>query len=107
MSIWIDGVTYTDPAAARVSAVDHGLVVGDGVCDGLSVTAAGRLAVRRNFYFISRSEAEVGLADPIVASQREGIDGTHAGRRLDEGKIRITYPGAAGPLGSGAASGPP
>lgn len=107
LSIWIDGATYTDPAAARVSAVDHGLVVGDGVFEALKVTAAGPFAVRRHLDRLSRSAAALGLPDPDHAALRDGIDATLTGRQWDEGKIRITYTGGAGPLGSGAASGPP
>ena len=107
LSIWIDGVTYTDPANARVSAIDHGIVVGDGVFEALKVTPAGPFAVRRHLERLSRSAAALGLPEPDHAFLRAGIDATLAGRAWDEGKIRITYTGGAGPLGSGAASGPP
>lgn len=107
LSIWIDGVTYTDPANARVSAIDHGIVVGDGVFEALKVTPAGPFAVRRHLERLSRSAAALGLPEPDHAFLRAGIDATLAGRAWDEGKIRITYTGGAGPLGSGPASGPP
>ena len=107
LSIWIDGVTYTDPADARVSAIDHGIVVGDGVFEALKVTPAGPFAVRRHLERLSRSAAALGLPEPDHAFLRAGIDATLAGRTWDEGKIRITYTGGAGPLGSGPASGPP
>lgn len=107
LSIWIDGVTYADPADARVSAIDHGIVVGDGVFEALKVTPAGPFAVRRHLERLSRSAAALGLPEPDHAFLRAGIDATLAGRAWDEGKIRITYTGGAGPLGSGPASGPP
>ena len=45
LRIWIDGRVVDTPDEARVSALDHGLVVGDGVFEALKVTAAGPFAV--------------------------------------------------------------
>lgn len=107
LRIWIDGVLHTDPAAATVPAVDHGLVVGDGVFEALKVTAAGPYAVQRHLNRMTRSARALGLPDPDHAQIRDGIEATLAGRTWDEGKIRITYTGGRGPLGSYEPYGPP
>lgn len=91
---------------ATVSAVDHGLVVGDGVFEALKVDTAGPFAVRRHLERLSRSAAALALPAPDHALIRSGIEAVLADRTWDHGKIRITYTGGAGPLGSQAAYGP-
>lgn len=106
LRIWIDGVLCADPAEARVSAIDHGLVVGDGVFEALKVTPAGAFAVQRHLDRLTRSARALGLPDPDHGAVRAGIDAVLDGRTYAEGKIRITYTGGRGPLGSQAAYGP-
>ncbi|GAA3551016.1 aminodeoxychorismate lyase [Microlunatus spumicola] len=105
--IWVDGQLYADPKDARVPATDHGLVVGDGVFEALKVTPAGPFAVRRHLDRLERSAAAMGLPAPDRAAVREGIDAVLADRRFANGKVRITYTGGDGPLGSQAAYGRP
>ena len=107
LRIWIDGIVVSDAAEARVSAVDHGLVVGDGVFEALKVTAAGPFAVRRHLERMTRSARAMELPDPDHALVRHAIDQVLIGRRWDEGRIRITYTGGTGPLGSQSPFGPP
>ena len=105
--VWIDGRLRTDPREATVSATDHGLVVGDGVFEALKVTPAGAFAVGRHLDRLARSAAAMGLPDPDRAAVRAGIDAVLGERRLTHGKVRITYTGGEGPLGSQAAYGRP
>jgi len=105
--IWVDGHLYADPRDARVSATDHGLVVGDGVFEALKVTPAGPFAVRRHLDRLERSAAAMGLPAPDRGAAREGIEAVLADRRFANGKVRITYTGGDGPLGSQAAYGTP
>lgn len=107
MRVWLDGTLYANPAAAQISAIDHGLVVGDGVFEALKVTATGPFAVQRHLDRLSRSASALGLPAPDHQFLRAGIDAVVAERTWDEGKIRITYTGGWGPLGSAAATGPP
>jgi branched-chain amino acid aminotransferase len=37
---WVDGVWYDDAAQASVSVLDHGLLYGDGVFEGIRFYAA-------------------------------------------------------------------
>lgn len=106
LRIWIDGQLYDDPEQARVSAVDHGLVVGDGVFEALKVTPAGAFATQRHLDRLTRSARSLGLPDPDHNLVRAAIDAVLEGRPYAEGKIRITYTGGRGPLGSQAAFGP-
>ncbi|GAA3630347.1 aminotransferase class IV [Microlunatus ginsengisoli] len=106
LRIWIDGRVVDTPDEARVSALDHGLVVGDGVFEALKVTAAGPFAVQRHLDRMTRSARALGLPDPDHQTVRSAIEAVLAGREWAEGKIRITYTGGHGPLGSQAAYGP-
>ncbi|MDO5499389.1 MAG: aminotransferase class IV [Propionibacteriaceae bacterium] len=103
MRSWIDGVLYADPAAARVPATDHGLVAGDGVFEVLRVTPQGPFAPTRHLARLARSAERMGLPEPDLDFVRRGIEEVCADRSdwdLPEGRLRITYTGGLGPLGS-------
>lgn len=100
---WIDGTLYADPAEARVPATDHGLVAGDGVFEVLRVTPGGPFAVTRHLARLARSAERLDLPEPDLDLIRRGIDEVCADRsdwQLPEGRLRITYTGGLGPLGS-------
>jgi branched-chain amino acid aminotransferase len=107
LRIWLDGRVYDDPQRATVAATDHGLVVGDGVFESLKVTEHGAFAVRRHLDRLSRSAAALHLPAPDHEQIREAIDALLDGREFRHGKLRITYTGGRGPLGSEAAYGAP
>lgn len=107
LRIWLDGRLYDDPREATVTGTDHGLVVGDGVFETLKVTEQGAFAVRRHLNRLSCSAAALGLPAPDHTLIREAIDAVLAGRAFGRGKLRVTYTGGRGPLGSEAAYGPP
>ena len=106
LRVWANGRLYDDPDEARVAVTDHGLVVGDGVFEALKVTAAGPFAVQRHLDRLSRSSASLALPAPDHGLIRSAIDQLLEGQEVDLAKIRITYTGGRGPLGSGAAYGP-
>jgi branched-chain amino acid aminotransferase len=56
---------------------------------------------------MGRSAAALGLPPPDHTLIREAIDAILDGRDFGRGKLRITYTGGGGPLGSEAAYGPP
>jgi len=105
--VWVDGQLHADGREARVGATDHGLVVGDGVFEALKVTPAGPFALRRHLDRLDRSAAAMGLPAPDRPAILAGVDAVLAGRRFSHGKVRITYTGGDGPLGSQAAYGTP
>lgn len=106
LRIWLDGTVYTDPDQARVGVTDHGLVVGDGVFEALKVSAEGVFTTRRHLDRMTRSARALGIPDPDHDVVRGAIDAVLADRTWSDGKIRITYTGGRGPLGSYAAFGP-
>jgi branched-chain amino acid aminotransferase len=107
LKIWLNGRLYDDPRQASIAGTDHGLLVGDGVFETLKVTERGAFAVRRHLNRLGRSAAALGLPVPDHGRIREAIEAVLAGRDFPRGKLRITYTGGRGPLGSEAAYGPP
>lgn len=105
-SVWINGGLHTGAGDPTVSATDHGLVVGDGVFEALKVTASGAFAIRRHLARLTRSAAALGLPAPDHDRVRDAIEAVLVDRDFADGKVRITYTGGAGPLGSQAAYGP-
>ena len=106
LRIWTNGRLHEDPDEARVAVTDHGLVVGDGVFEALKVTPAGPFAVQRHLDRLTRSAASLGLPAPDHRTVRAGIEEVLDGQSVELGKIRITYTGGPGPLGSQPAYGP-
>ena len=104
--IWFDGRVYGADDTPSVPVTDHGLVVGDGVFEALKITAAGPFAVQRHLDRMSRSAKALGLPEPDHAVVRGAIEAVCADQAWEFGKIRITYTGGPGPLGSQAAYGP-
>ncbi len=104
--VWCNGRLYDDPHQATVASTDHGLIVGDGVFEALRVSERGAFAVRRHLDRLTRSAAALGLLAPDHFQIRDAIDTVLKGRDFPLGKLRITYTGGRGPLGSEAAYGP-
>ena len=107
LRVWLDGRLYDDSRQATIVGTDHGLLVGDGVFETLKVTEQGAFAIRRHLNRMSRSAAALGLPPPDHALIREAIAAVLENRDFPLGKLRITYTGGRGPLGSEAAYGPP
>jgi branched-chain amino acid aminotransferase len=106
LRVWCNGRLYDDSHQATVASTDHGLIVGDGVFEALKVTERGAFAVHRHLDRLSRSAAALGLVPPDHFQIRDAIDAVLEGRDFPLGKLRITYTGGRGPLGSEAAYGP-
>lgn len=106
LRIWLDGETYDAAADAALSAVDHGLVVGNGVFETLKINPAGVVAISRHLARLARSARTLGLPEPDLDAVRTGIAAVTEGQVFEFGKVRITYTGGLGPLGSEAPSGP-
>jgi branched-chain amino acid aminotransferase len=106
LKIWLDGRLYDDPRQATIAGTDHGLLVGDGVFETLKVIEQGAFAISRHLNRMSRSAAALGLPPPDHALIREAIAAVLENRDFALGKLRITYTGGRGPLGSEAAYGP-
>lgn len=98
VSIWHDG-RVVGPDEPVVSAVDHGLTVGDGVFETCAVYDGRVFALSRHLARLARSAAGLGLAAPDEARIHEGIAAVLAATP-DAGRLRITVTDGPGPLGS-------
>lgn len=105
-TIWFDGRLYGADEIPTIPVTDHGLVVGDGVFEALKITTAGPFAVQRHLDRMSRSARALELPLPDHAVVRGAIEAVCGDQAWEFGKIRITYTGGPGPLGSQAAYGP-
>ncbi len=100
MKAWVDGalVPLED---ARVSVLDHGLVVGDGVFETLRVYRRVPFAWRRHLARLQASADALGLALPPAGELRAAADAVIAANGLDDARLRITVTGGTAPPGSG------
>lgn len=96
--VWVDG-SFHDPEQPAISAIDHGLTVGDGVFETCQVIDGQAFALTRHLRRLVRSATGLGLAAPDLDLIRAGVAEVLA-RRPDLGRLRITVTAGAGPLGS-------
>ena len=102
--VWADG-RLRDPDEPVLSAVDHGVTVGDGVFETCGVVRGTAFALSRHLARLTRSARGLGLTDPDLDLVRAGV--THVlAARSDLGRLRITVTAGVGPLGSGRTPGP-
>jgi branched-chain amino acid aminotransferase len=105
-SVWVDGA-LVDAATARVSPLDHGLLVGDGVFETLAVYAGVPFAWRRHHDRLRRSADGLGLAVPSSTELRSAADAVVAANGIRDGRLRVTVTGGPSPLGSERGDAPP
>ncbi|WP_406461775.1 aminodeoxychorismate lyase [Streptomyces sp. NBC_01622] len=99
MKIWLDG-GLQDIESARVSVFDHGLTVGDGIFETVKATGGKTFALTRHLDRLTRSARGLGLPDPDLDEVRRGCAAVLAANPMPFGRLRITYTGGHGPLGS-------
>lgn len=106
MTAWIDGrlVGLDD---ARVSVLDHGLVVGDGVFETLRVYGGVPFAWTRHLARLHASAAGLGLDVRDPTELRAAADAVLRENGLAEARLRITVTGGVAPPGSGRADAAP
>ncbi|MEU4365282.1 aminotransferase class IV [Promicromonospora sp. NPDC023987] len=102
--IWTEG-RMVAPDEAALSAVDHGITVGDGVFETCAVLGGHAFALTRHLARLERSAAGMGMADLDLHKVRGGVDAVLAAAP-DAGRLRITVTDGVGPLGSGRSAGP-
>lgn len=99
MKIWLDG-GLQDSESARVSVFDHGLTVGNGIFETVKATDGKTFALTRHLDRLTRSARGLGLPDPDLDEVRRGCAAVLAANPMPLGRLRITYTGGHGPLGS-------
>ncbi len=99
MIIWMNG-ELSPLEAARVSPLDHGLVVGDGAFETLRVYGGVPFAWTRHLDRLRGSATGLGLAAPDAGELRAAADAVLAANALTEARLRITITGGPAPPGS-------
>ncbi|MFF2652397.1 aminotransferase class IV [Streptomyces sp. NPDC058045] len=99
MKIWLDG-GLQDADTARVSVLDHGLTVGDGIFETLKAVDGRAFAVTRHLDRLTRSARGLGLPDPDLDEVRRACAAVLEANPVPLGRLRVTYTGGLSPLGS-------
>ncbi|MEV6575305.1 aminodeoxychorismate lyase [Streptomyces sp. NPDC051577] len=99
MKIWLGG-TLRDVDDAKVSVLDHGLTVGDGVFETLRASDGQAFALTRHLDRLTRSARGLGLPDPDLDEVRRACAEVLKSNPMPLGRLRITYTGGVSPLGS-------
>jgi len=97
--VWVNGARV-DPAAPSITALDHGVTVGDGVFETCKVVTGAPFALQRHARRLDRSIAGLGLPPADHRVIDVGIKSVLAGKPLAYGRLRYSVTGGAGPLGS-------
>jgi branched-chain amino acid aminotransferase len=105
VTAWLDGA-LVPLEQARVSVLDHGLVVGDGVFETLRVYRGVPFAWRRHLARLRISAGGLGLEVPDDGHLRSAADAVLGANHLREARLRITVTGGPGPPGSGKGDAP-
>lgn len=104
--LWIDG--ELKPAAeATVSAVDHGVTVGDGVFETMKIVRGRAFALRRHLARLRSSAGALRLRVPFEDEVLSEAVATVIEANPGAGRIRLTLTGGPGPLGSDRGRHPP
>jgi branched-chain amino acid aminotransferase len=107
VTVWADG-RLSDGSVPAISALDHGLTVGDGVFETCLVLNNQAYALTRHLRRLGRSAAALRLTVPSDGDLRVAVAQTlDAAGPLETGRLRITLTGGQGPLGSGRGDAPP
>jgi branched-chain amino acid aminotransferase len=96
VKVWVNG----ELGRTEVSVFDHGITVGDGVFETIKLVRGVPFALTRHLDRLAYSARGMGLAEPDQASIRAGIGEVLQGADWELGRLRITYTGGIGPLGS-------
>jgi branched-chain amino acid aminotransferase len=100
VKIWLDG-GLREVDDARVSVLDHGLTVGDGVFETVKTTDGTPFALTRHLDRLAASARGLGLPEPDRDEVRRACLAVAGAEPAPLGRLRITYTGGPSPLGSG------
>jgi branched-chain amino acid aminotransferase len=98
-AIWMNG-RITDPADARVSIFDHGLLYGDGVFEGIRFYAGRCFRLEAHLARLERSAAAIELDLPYSRDElRAAIDAVVVRAGAPDGYLRLVVTRGEGDLG--------
>jgi len=97
---WInDGLALISDA--KVSVLDHGFTVADGVFETLLVTEGKVFALDRHLARLAKSAVGLGISAPDFPQITNAISQVLANNpKIDFGRLRVTLTSGTGPLGS-------
>lgn len=98
---WVDD-SLVDAADARISVLDHGFTVGDGVFETILVRDGVPFALTRHLARLQRSMAGLGIDGPSSERVRDAVEAVVSGSGVGTAfsRLRITVTSGAGPFGS-------
>ena len=105
MKVWLDGALVEDDAA-RISAHDHGFLVGDGVFETLRVYSGEVFDLEEHLERLRESATSLGieLGEMDLSAAARDVLGAN---ELGDARMRITVTSGAGPPGLVRGPGPP
>ena len=96
---WIDG-TLMPASDARISVLDHGLLYGDGVFEGIRFYNRTCFRLRQHLERLVDSARAIALSLPYdIAQMTTHIQATVKAAPFDDGYLRVVVTRGAGPLG--------
>ena len=98
-SIHLNG-RLTSLATARISPMDHGFTVGDGVFESLITYGGAAFALRRHFQRLCHSASLMGLPVPDYETLRHAVHAVITANGCTHARLRITLTRGEAPLGS-------
>ncbi len=84
----------------RLSPMDHGFLVGDGVFETLLARRSLPYAVKRHWQRLDQSCQKMGLATPAEDLIREALHTVLLANGLEDARLRVTLTSGIGPAGS-------
>lgn len=100
MRTWVNGRLLQSPDEPAISALDHGMIVGDGVFETVKIEDDEPFALTRHLDRLVRSATGLGIGTPDLGAVRDGIAATMDGQSIGFGRVRVTVTSGPGPLGS-------
>jgi len=97
--VWVDGA-LSRIEDAKVSPLDHGFLVGDGVFETLRVYRGVPFAWRRHLERLRASADALSLELPDLRALRAAASAVLEANELDEARLRITVTSGVAPPGS-------
>jgi len=99
VKVWIDGA-IVDAAEARVPVLDHGLLYGDGVFEGIRAYARGVFRLDEHLARFTTSAKAIGLTLPLpVDAIRDVVLDTLRALGRDDAYVRLVVTRGVGALG--------
>ena len=99
MKVWIDGA-IVEASEARVPVLDHGLLYGDGIFEGIRAYARGVFRLDDHLARLATSAKAIGLVLPLpVAAIRDVVLGTLRALGRDDAYVRLVVTRGVGALG--------